>query len=1002
MDILINQTISAALPTFSRGGTDMKQSRRKAWTGIAAMCLLIGAVTCAFLWYGTVSSATENDTKTHMKMEGIRLSLANLAEAQSQADRDFVQQLKDNLGLLSLPLRSIVARDGDAAIQNYTYGCVLRRDGENLILPEDTTAIPLLEPQEYEGRMPYTPEECQPFRDQEGAFWSRLPDPDESSAEETAAEESDYVLCAYRQITDSYYYLYYTPLSSVETFYQTRFDTSGSIAGIETIYDGYFAAWAEEEGKYSLFCASGIFEGRAQPEELGISIGKGKSEFRPTVIDDTRYMYALSAPMRISALEQNIRIAYIVPYESYYGTTYGDSFLLLGISLAFFLVLTVWVLAARRLMSASAVTQTQRRHYGPRRMRRVAASIGAIGFAVILLTGMYAQSLSDIYHNTTTCQSALDTLFTMAVENDSHEERLKQQRSNQYLSYATRIAVLLGLYPELKTEEQLAEMSQTIRADYLMLFDSSGSEIMSNSRYVNLTYGAGGSKTSDFRRLISGVPSIVHDVRVDEVTGLNRQLIGVSMDDGDLSDGYSSLVVAVEPMAADLNSLSMGDLMRSLTTADGVIFAVDKSSKTITSASDPALAGKNAEELGMNESILREGFMDFFSLDGQDRYGCSIEQGGSLYYAAVKPGSMLGRFFVSSLIPSLIFLAAYALLSAALLAGYTEKNIDASGIRVVDDHDWAFRESEQKENERKRGWWARKTPERKAGFVLMVLLTAGIAGMIAVYATGGMNSGNMAIIPYVLSGAWTRGFNLFALTRIIILAGSVTLILLGMRALLSLLCSVMETRGETVCRLTFSLLSYLIIIAGLFYSLEALGFDTATLLASLGIFSLAISLGAKDLVADVLSGIMIVFSGEYQIGDIVEIAGFRGRVWGIGVRSTTIVNRDGNMKNISNRNVSNVMNLSRLNSRYNLQISIPYDQPLDKVKEMLDRELPAIGRGIDAIAKGPIFLGVTQMEGGYVTLGFYAECAEEDMDQVCDRMIFAIKALFDKHKIPIK
>ena len=147
---------------------------------------------------------------------------------------------------------------------------------------------------------------------------------------------------------------------------------------------------------------------------------------------------------------------------------------------------------------------------------------------------------------------------------------------------------------------------------------------------------------------------------------------------------------------------------------------------------------------------------------------------------------------------------------------------------------------------------------------------------------------------------------------------------------------------------------------------------------------------------------MIVFSGEYQIGDIVEIADFRGRVWGIGVRSTTIINKDGNMKNISNRNVSNVMNLSRLNSRYNLQISIPYDQPLDKVKEMLDRELPAIGRGIDAIAKGPIFLGVTQMEGGYVTLGFYAECAEEDMDQVCDRMNFAIKALFDKHQIPIK
>ena len=224
----------------------------------------------------------------------------------------------------------------------------------------------------------------------------------------------------------------------------------------------------------------------------------------------------------------------------------------------------------------------------------------------------------------------------------------------------------------------------------------------------------------------------------------------------------------------------------------------------------------------------------------------------------------------------------------------------------------------------------------------------------------------------------------------------------GNKALLSVLCSILETKGETVCRLTFSLLRYVIIIVALFYALEALGFDTTTLLASLGIFSLALSLGAKDLVADVLSGIMIVFSGEYQIGDIVEIAGFRGRVWEIGVRSTTLVNKDGNMKNISNRNVSNVMNLSRLNSRFNMQISIPYDQSLDKVKEMLDKELPAISTKIGDIADGPAYLGVTGLDSGYVTLSFYADCAEEDMDAVCDQVNREIKALFEKHEIPFK
>ena len=173
--------------------------------------------------------------------------------------------------------------------------------------------------------------------------------------------------------------------------------------------------------------------------------------------------------MRVSAVGKSIRIAYIIPYESYYGTTYGSSMVLLVIAFAFFLVLTVWILAAKGVMSRKAVTQTQRRHYGARRLRVTAASLGAVGFVVILLTGMFGQALSDIYYSTTTCQSALDTLYSMTEENSIHEARLTEQRSEQYLSYAMRIAALLGLYPDLKTVDQLAAMSETIGADYLIL-----------------------------------------------------------------------------------------------------------------------------------------------------------------------------------------------------------------------------------------------------------------------------------------------------------------------------------------------------------------------------------------------------------------------------------------------------------------------------------------------------------------------------------------------------
>ena len=1036
----------------------MNHMKKRLWTSIAAMILLLCALTLGYEWYSSLSKTRDDDLKTDMKMEGIRLTLSDLAEAQAQANSDFERQLRNNLSLLSIPLQSVVRQEGDQAIQNYVYGCVLRKDGDGFILPEDTSAIPLLEPQEY-AEMPYEPEPCKPFEDWEGFFWSRLENapaedeaeeaavaaamaeeaegeedapaesaeesdetaetedgaegaqdapaeqPAQQPTEETAAEEepeNDYVLCAYRQLADQYYYLYYTPAAAVADFFASRVDAEGVMESAETVYEGYFLAGFEEDGDLRLFYGSSLFDGYTLASELGVSVPKGKSGFQKTSVGGEDYMYAVSAPTSISSIGDGIRIVYLIPYENSRGKTFGSNIVLLVIALALLLVLTVWVLAAKRLMSGRRITKTQRRLYGARRMRRMAASLGGVGFLIILLAGMFSEALSGLYSSTNNCQSALDTLHSMMAENSAHEERLKTQRGMQYLSYAKRIAALLGYYPDLKTQEQLAEMSEAIGADYLMLYDDQGSEILSDSPYVNLVYGeTAASSTYDFRRLMVGVPSIVHGARVDEVTGLNRQLIGVSMDDGDTSDGYGSLIVAIEP-TSDSGLLTTEDIMRSLVTAESVAFAVSKETGAIIHATKRELTGKNAVESGMSAGSLRADFMDFFRLGNDSWYGCSSDQDGYLFYYAVRTGSVFSHISIDSLIPGLLFLAAYAVLTLVLLAGYTDRRIDASGIEVVDDHEWAYQEAEREEEKRAGNWWQRKTPEGKAWFTLLLLLWSGLAALAAVTASGGLEGSDMAIIPYVLNGAWSRGFNLFALTRIVMIVLGIMVILLGLKAVLSVLYGVLETKGETICRLIGSLFRYALIIVGLFFGLEALGFDTTTLLASLGIFSLAISLGAKDLVADVLSGIMIVFSGEYHIGDIVEIGGFRGKVWEIGVRSTTLVNKDGNMKNVSNRNVSNVMNLSRVNSRYTMKIAIPYDQPLDKVKEMLDKELPLIGEKIEEIADGPKYLGVTEIGAETVTLACCAECQEQNIDAVRSKMNLAIKDLFDRYKIPIK
>ena len=90
----------------------------------------------------------------------------------------------------------------------------------------------------------------------------------------------------------------------------------------------------------------------------------------------------------------------------------------------------------------------------------------------------------------------------------------------------------------------------------------------------------------------------------------------------------------------------------------------------------------------------------------------------------------------------------------------------------------------------------------------------------------------------------------------------------------------------------------------LYFCLALLGIDTATLLASAGILTLIVGLGAQTLVSDILAGLFIIFEGEFQVGDIVTIGDWTGTVVEIGVRTTKIQDGNQNIKVISNSNVS--------------------------------------------------------------------------------------------------
>jgi len=90
-------------------------------------------------------------------------------------------------------------------------------------------------------------------------------------------------------------------------------------------------------------------------------------------------------------------------------------------------------------------------------------------------------------------------------------------------------------------------------------------------------------------------------------------------------------------------------------------------------------------------------------------------------------------------------------------------------------------------------------------------------------------------------------------------------------------------------------------IAGYYIAKSILELSTVQLVAFSGFAGAAIGFGLKDLVAEVVGGIVIVLDKPYQVGDKVKIGSHYGEVSDIGLRSTKLVTPDDNLVSVSNQ-----------------------------------------------------------------------------------------------------
>ena len=212
---------------------------------------------------------------------------------------------------------------------------------------------------------------------------------------------------------------------------------------------------------------------------------------------------------------------------------------------------------------------------------------------------------------------------------------------------------------------------------------------------------------------------------------------------------------------------------------------------------------------------------------------------------------------------------------------------------------------------------------------------------------------------------------------------AMTAMVLFAARLLGLLLSLVkpkERKAMTMISILSSLLRYVAALVILCWGLSILGVNVNAIVASVGIVALIVGFGAESLVADVVTGIFLIFENQYNVGDIVEVNGFRGTVKDIGIRTTSIMDPGENIKIINNSDMKNILNRSDNISRAVSDIAIPYETDL----EALEAKLPKLMEDIfakrqDVMLSAPRYLGVQQLAESAVILRFVVEVAEQDI-----------------------
>ena len=199
-------------------------------------------------------------------------------------------------------------------------------------------------------------------------------------------------------------------------------------------------------------------------------------------------------------------------------------------------------------------------------------------------------------------------------------------------------------------------------------------------------------------------------------------------------------------------------------------------------------------------------------------------------------------------------------------------------------------------------------------------------------------------------------------------------------------------------------LKILIFILGLAAVLELWGIKIGPIIAGLGLFGVAVALGAQDLFKNLISGILVLVEKRFKIGDWILVEGIiEGIVEKIGFRSTVIRKFDKSLAIIPNFQFAEnaVINISETtNWRIDWAITLQYDTTVDQLKKVRNEIESHINENNDFDKSVGVVVGVEKFSDSSIDMRvrcFTASSSFINWLEVKEKLAIEIKQIVEKN-----